>query len=154
MQTPNLCPKSWLSTLDFPTLILLPFIIYKDSSLNLKQTQLLVFNEHIFLCRYCQSKKKYANEFPDYWTWLECSFEVCTFLDSLFLPLNEIHCAFQGYNFISTEARLMGEESNFTTFAHSRIMCWFKMKPHYRFYCLFPHYIYSVLQINDLSMIG
>ena len=150
MQTPNLCPKSWLSTLDFPTLILLPFIIYKRFVAESKTNTVVSFQwTYLFLQRLSVEKKicKWISRLLNLTRMQFWGLYVPWFS---FLPLNEIHCAFQGYNFISTEARLMGEESNFTTFAHSRIMCWFKMKPHYRFYCLFPHYIYSVLQINDL----
>ena len=87
-------------------------------------------------------EKQYANEFPEYWTSLECSFEGCTSL-ILVLPLNEIHCAFQGYHYIFSEARLTADESNFTTLLIPELCADLKWNLIIDF-IVFPHYINSV----------
>ena len=79
----------------------------------------------------------------------ECTFKLYFPWFSFYLQMRFIaHPKVAFFIFPRSEARLMGEESNFTTFAHSRIVCWFKMKSHYLFHCLLPHHIHSVYIIS------
>ena len=79
----------------------------------------------------------------------KCTFKLYFPWFSFYLQMRFIaHPKVTFFIFPRSEARLMGEESNFTTFAHSRIVCWFKMKSHYRFHCLLPHHIHSLYIIN------